>query len=744
MFEALDIAPGCEQWLPWAQGLLRKLKAVLNAAGQNIGRREILTPDGALVIVRTRRAPDSNREYMPPFSPDLWDAGWMDSIRIEASDSKVHGFLCYKDGVPRITVDTGHSRASFQAYYVDGKVERIRWQAPIGAEGEEYLPVAPLPPMATPARSLGYKVPDELKDVYIDGVLQPRLLGYNTASRHSGLMRGVVGNYHGRGKDAPFAYWWAKTHGRVKMAPTAVNPTVPQYWIVEITQAGVYAAPVTESTWDVSKYMPTSTMIAEQPGLQQFKTTLSLAWAHDALPNAGVTLLEANVGPAYAGTPFYVGHGWAFNYSGTEAQGISYVWNETPAQHYACSRYKLTFSLSGTNQDGTGILTCAFIVLDNALPATFYGSQVMWTPAFVGEWGYVPQVDAAHQAASLAQYPNQDAPVHVYYAGDTEMVTRWNYTTHSSAEDTTNTPLSLPGLVHIGEFGYHNYYYGKTDFVVLYYGDPGSQLTAYTVTPNTWRKQFGTGVTAGFVSPGFNTSTEARSYTLTDDTIESVPATETSGNGTDTGGGWIWDYHWVALTGSTQRRTVRTGTRTNRGSIVLLLQEREAVIGLIDQTRNDSVVAQHEQNNANLGISYQGNGRNTGHHLDSYSNANNYGGSWPWGTFSIVTDSTTPDTSYSADAILMLCGFVHQANAIGNADLMPFLISGLLIGEHPVLSQALAMHGNLYAADATITPADQKANRVVRLDAGAPAVFGGFTAPTDTNPFDAIAFVGKA
>ena len=69
MYEALDISPGGEQYLPLAQHFMRRLKEVLQGCGLEQGRKHFATPDGTgSIYLRTRR-----------------DSGvWYDYIKIEA------------------------------------------------------------------------------------------------------------------------------------------------------------------------------------------------------------------------------------------------------------------------------------------------------------------------------------------------------------------------------------------------------------------------------------------------------------------------------------------------------------------------------------------------------------------------------------------------------------------------------------------------------------------------------------
>lgn len=67
MYEALDISPGGEQYLPLAQHLMRRLHEVVKQCGLTHGRKHFLIPDGGEIQLRTR-----------------FDSGaWYDYIKIE-------------------------------------------------------------------------------------------------------------------------------------------------------------------------------------------------------------------------------------------------------------------------------------------------------------------------------------------------------------------------------------------------------------------------------------------------------------------------------------------------------------------------------------------------------------------------------------------------------------------------------------------------------------------------------------
>lgn len=99
MLEALDIAPGGEQYLPFAQWLLRRLKVNLNATGVSQGRKMMTTPDGAgRIIVRTRRDSSVRSAQGALYGFEADPAEWYDNIRIEVDIGG--GYICSTSEIP--------------------------------------------------------------------------------------------------------------------------------------------------------------------------------------------------------------------------------------------------------------------------------------------------------------------------------------------------------------------------------------------------------------------------------------------------------------------------------------------------------------------------------------------------------------------------------------------------------------------------------------------------------------------
>lgn len=121
MSQSLDIAPGGEQYLPYAQHLMRALKATLVANGQRQGRMHTLTPDGgAFVYLRTQRGgPElSVTQYAPRGQP----IEWYDHIKIEAEflgyifDPFINRLLTGGDAVPLSSLLNVRDKLPYSGY----------------------------------------------------------------------------------------------------------------------------------------------------------------------------------------------------------------------------------------------------------------------------------------------------------------------------------------------------------------------------------------------------------------------------------------------------------------------------------------------------------------------------------------------------------------------------------------------------------------------------------------------------
>ncbi len=709
MPRALDIQPGGEQWLPYALQQLSKLHKDLERVQQQSATRKYPLPDGneGQVTIRT-----------------WWLNGqWHDHIRITACQNR-QGFLLRRDGA--------HYTAPYQAYYTDGVVERL-----YPADGSDH----PDPPATE--RTYGYKVPEQL-------------VAYaNSASRYSGLMRAVVGCYHVRGENAPFSYYFPRTHGILKfvVGATTVDP-YDQSYIVEVSASGVFAAPISNAggccnSWGVSQYMPSDDEIAADPSLAVHTQTLSLAWAYSTRSTVHQLLTSTDMTLPYTRNPFVVDHGWAFNYSGTEAQVVTQEFLSTPARRYDCSRFRLNFSLIREDEIAGGVPACSLTAVEVDRPVAFRLGQ-LWIPEAFGVWEGTQIADTT----SLVNYPSQDGPIEVFYRGDEEEVIRFQLTNYGNVTHTESEVQ--PGA---GGFGYYNYRVFQSGTHQEISG--GLIVTAPTMhmelTPDTFMRDYDGGVVAGFYSSEFNTIVDARPYNLKTDTLTPTGGGSASERAGRFGPSCLTEYDVVrSWLYANQVRTNEIGSPVATGCVVLFLGEREAVLcvqSLADNKRvitslGDELNAGNPTHNngqfAAFDTTWTVNGVNT---CGVGSFASSPGAIWPYGFFAnltVLSDVTTP--SASDLATLIVGAEVHMEAIGGNTALNTFGRTGSLSGPMTAYSEVFAMHGNLYNADSSLIPPEQYGNRAIWLHPNGLTFYGGFAAPIpgDAHSSEVVAFVGKA
>jgi hypothetical protein len=227
----------------------------------------------------------------------LWDT----PVR-EIEGKEIPGFLLAASGPVMAPV--------FWAHYVDGVIEAI--DPPAGF---------PRPDPDPAVRSKRVAIPTSLRT-------RPNVL-QKQGSRYSGQMRRIVQCLNSRGLESRFKYTWPKTHGILEYpyprqvgstaGDEAVNFAKRRFWIIEISSAGVYAAPIGMGL----QCMTCATQLSDyaQPG-----EDVDLAWAF-VNKNEGGKVLQvmtaAAIAPAYAnGSPWYLGMGWAFSWSGRSASNV--------------------------------------------------------------------------------------------------------------------------------------------------------------------------------------------------------------------------------------------------------------------------------------------------------------------------------------------------------------------------------------------------------------------------------------
>jgi len=332
------------------------------------------------------------------------------------------------------------------------------------------------------------------------------------ASMFSGQMRNVVQCEFSRGQNTKFARHWMRTHGLLEypqphrsgsdVALEAIERSRRQYFIIEISPAGVYAAPVEfgmtcASCARIDEYM------------LEGATALNLADYFAQRPEGKVqrVLSAAQIAPAYdAGSPWYATCGWAFSYSGMKAANVvARGDNSAGFDAYLTNLLRLNFSVTAEGERSVSIVrfdnvarvtfsaphgfveddvvtvygadqdeyngaqiaqNVTTLTLDFALnstptsPATgnlriaaaasrvtigaslqFVESGRVLFKSGAGGTIWAPQAPGLWQGVRpMRVQQSTSGPVHVYYDGDEEVITRWSSAISNVAEFETATP----------------------------------------------------------------------------------------------------------------------------------------------------------------------------------------------------------------------------------------------------------------------------------------------------------------
>jgi hypothetical protein len=271
---------------------------------------------------------------------------------------------------------------------------------------------------------------------------------YIKTSTYTGQMRLAAGSYFGRGVQPPFVSdirVGSGSHGIFQALVVIEGKTVIKHWVIEISRDGVFAAPITAGSWNVSRY------------LQSPNSNLHLAWALANKPDSGVVeLLSASaIAPVYETAGYYlISHqNWAFSYSGAEAQIVGWRAVSTPCLYIKSALWKLTFQLIGSSWPNVQPSASLQMIEkdkviglfnDYALYAPFdHGNVVEGPRPYDGIKFYYSSLDSGDHPS--IHFRSQDAPVCVYYDGEEAVIVRWK----SDREDIDEIPDSDP---HIGHY----------------------------------------------------------------------------------------------------------------------------------------------------------------------------------------------------------------------------------------------------------------------------------------------------
>lgn len=507
----------------------------------------------------TRQVKLSKHFNFSGFEIQMWDHEFGDFLRIKGCNDR-NGFLL-------TFFDQADPLPDFEAHYKPA--------GGMGAVNEFINPLdglpRPIPDPATPKRTKGYVLPQQLRG---------NTATNTNAGKFSGLMRKVVGCYHIHGREAPFGFSHTRTHGITKLGT--------KHWVTEISAAGVFMAPVKNTgccgdSFIVTSYQPTEAEIAANPSLQAHVDLLSLEWAFSVMrPNVVQVIIAVGMaGPYDAGeSRLREDFGWAFPVHGREAQQVSY--HDAGSGFTArteWSRWKLVFSLVD------GVPEAVLTQPDVDAPATFLIDSTLWFPTSNDNWDRFAGV--THTSQNVINFPTQDAPVHVYYKGDTEIVTRWRLVREMAPK--TIVPQPTPEQIMSGNDTPYN-----GSGLGLFRAESGDTMIIYEGGTFTVTQAPGIGgpflqLTAGFISPNVTGQFVERVVNI--DHLEFPTGsqfTEVVPNSPPFGGDIIIVSQQVS-----QIRTFDTSTQTGEASFVTFIEDRESALHVYRQLiSNDRFIHQ--------------------------------------------------------------------------------------------------------------------------------------------------------
>ena len=428
-------------------------------------------------------------------------------------------------------------------YTADGTVEEF---TPIGGK--------PRPTPVDPATKLTKKlrVPPEIRLHGNDGVGPPPPPGgsdisigkpavdYFPASLYSGLMREAVQCIHATGANSPYRPDYQRTHGIVEYprprvvgstkAEEKANERQRRRWLVEISTSGIYATLLPHTGRCCDQWVP---KIADKEANKIDYQKISLASKFAAQAVGDTTVLKlANVHPNFVSTlkPQHRFWGWAFSYSGHEAQIV--VYNPAVATTTSVSRFKVAFTV-GVDVDNNPTISAvmtredfqvarAFVQLvprrlfassdtDDALQTETFDRDLWNTSAF---W------PIALSSATLGT-----SPMFVFYDGDSARVVNYTQQNQTIGPFTPGTPFSK-SIIAGGPACSGGWSYGAVSEVLSSSPTPGSQSS--------------TGGTNGIDVTGAFTENIANAYSR-GGTTKSYTRTFTTVNT----GGFYASYGWV-------------------------------------------------------------------------------------------------------------------------------------------------------------------------------------------------------
>jgi hypothetical protein len=647
---------------------------------------------------------------------------------------------------------------------------------------------------------------------------------YTLPSRFSGQMRKVVQCEHSRGIETRFSHTWSRTHGLLefpqphrsgsdKAAETALR-SQRKYFVIEISSAGVYAAPV-EFGIDCLRCAPINEYMLEG------ESTLNLAQFYIENPAGRVqrVMSDTQIAPAFAfGSPWYAGLGWAYAYSGIKAANVVVRSGSDGYSFYETRIVRLAFSVTMANQSAATIvrsgsdaivLSAAHGFIDDEVVSISGADQeeyngahivrnatddafrftVAGTPSspatgtiVIADINDAPSVSATltidapgrvifkQQGGSTLWYPESngvwrgvlplnadqtvDGPVHVFFDGEDEIVTRWSNDVANHVFVETSTSGTWQG----NATGTHAHGGERLTWFGCQYGDECESSADRAVLSGSGER-ISAHVAQTF---GFYGAFDARAISLTRDvkTGSTAPVGGIREVTTEYSNFYALcpSCYFIGPTGNTVqacgstiritqrlqvvRNTLREYNEVRAGASALILfsEEREAIAAIRAQTDSETGREILQQNE--YGASTKEEKIDTGDCPFTDYDEEIFGSSLDLTVDPPVDFDTTSRTGAFYVRGVSGFGLIVPLSFSADGQVLNEGFAGFLsytLTKQTAESTLFFMRGGLFYDEPSLTPQNQKGNRVFVLDT-AVQTQGGFEQLNNRTP---ISFVGE-
>jgi hypothetical protein len=380
----------CAQWLPFGRSLLRRLLAT----GLPVVHDTIQVLDGtritAKVVLNERFVIIQAGQGCPAYLSGLVDIHYLISQQPENQQQK--NALHRWQPSPAV--------AAKLKYQQDWRIAQGKYPATLG--DLEYRD----PPSIVFSPPEGWTV---------SGINQT----YNIKpTLYSGKMRSVVQYIIGTTQQVRYDFRFNRTHGVfVQTIEVQGQPTRTVDWLVEINKdQGVLAMllPVCTAKLTADNVLNYVPLGASFPTGDKLTAALASGLVRMLAPASELSAF-------YAKTAFFPECGWAFSYSGHEAQNTAWDW---PGTYKFAYQYKIAIS---ADENGAPLSAAMSLVdsgrmVGNQNPAAQTAKGQIQFPSYLLDCSITFDM---RPAGAYANPLGSNCPLYVYYDGETPQVVRW-------------------------------------------------------------------------------------------------------------------------------------------------------------------------------------------------------------------------------------------------------------------------------------------------------------------------------